>query len=136
MEVFWPLEGSPSGRAEEDGLVMLLQCGEARLLWAGAVPGDVESRLVQRFGEKLRAGVLVQEPSQGGNLTAEWLRAVRPNYLVRAWKALEDDPSLSVDFDQISKEIGMTVVKLKESGSVQLKPGHEGGWIIHRWRTD
>jgi len=128
--------GSPSGRAVEDGLVMLLQCGGARLFWAGAVPGEVESRLVQRFGEKLRAGVLVQEPSQGGNLTTGWLRAVRPNYLIRAWKALEDDPSLSVDFDQISKEIGMTLVKLKESGAVQLKPGHEGRWIIRRWRTD
>jgi hypothetical protein len=56
--------------------------------------------------------------------------------LIRAWKALEDDPSLSVDFDQISKEIGMTLVKLKESGAVQLKPGHEGGWIIHLWRAD
>lgn len=137
MEVFWPLEGSPSGRAEEDGLVMLLQCGEARLLWAGAVPREVEGKLVQRFGEKLRAGVLVQEPSQGGNLTAEWLRAVRPKYMVRAWKALEDDSSLSVDFDQILKEIGMTLVKLKESGAVRLKPEPQsGGWSIHRWRSD
>jgi len=80
---------------------------------------------------------LVQGPSQGGNLTAEWLRAVRPNYLIRAWKALEDDPSLSVDFDQISKEIGTTLVKLKESGAVQLKPEYgKGGWSIHRWRSD
>ena len=137
MEVFWPLEGSPSGRAEEDGLVMLLQCGEARLLWAGAVPGEVEGRLVQRFGEKLRAGVLVQEPTQGGNLTAGWLRAVRPNYLIRAWKALEDDPSLSVDLDQISKEIGMTLVKLKESGAVRLKPEPQsGGWEVRKWKSE
>jgi len=70
------------------------------------------------------------------NLTEEWLRTVRPNYLIRSWKSLEDDPSLSVDFDQISKEIGLTLVPLKESGAVQLKPGHEGGWIIHRWRAD
>ncbi len=117
--------------------MMLLQCGGARLLWAGAVPGEVEGRLVQRFGEKLRAGVLVQEPSQGGNLTAEWLRAVRPNYLVRAWKALEDDPSLSVDFDQISKEIGMTLVKLKESGAVRLKPEPQsGGWEVRKWKSE
>ena len=115
---------------------MRMECGEARILWAGSIPGDVEEKLVEKYGEKLRAGVLVQGPSQGGNLTAEWLRAVRPNYLIRAWKALEDDPSLSVDLDQISKEIGMTLVKLKESGAVQLKPGHEGRWIIRRWRTD
>jgi hypothetical protein len=57
--------------------------------------------------------------------------------LIRSWKALEDDPSLSIDFDQISKEIGITLVKLKESGAVQLKPENEkGGWILHRWRTD
>jgi hypothetical protein len=136
VEVLWPPEGIASGRAEEDGLVMLLESGESRLLWAGSIPGEVERKLVQRYGEKLRAGILIQGPSQGMNLTSEWLQAVRPNYLIRSWKALEDDPSLSVDFDQISKEIGMTLVKLKESGSVQLKPGHEGGWIIHRWRTD
>ena len=137
VEVLWPMEGTASGRAEEDGLVMRLECGVARILWAGSIPGEVEEKLVEKYGEKLRAGVLVQGPSQGGNLTAEWLRAVRPNYLIRAWKALEDDPSLSVDFDQISKEIGTTLVKLKESGAVQLKPEYgKGGWSIHRWRTD
>ena len=135
-EVLWPPDGSASGRAEEDGLVMILECGEARLLWAGSIPRGVEKKLVERYGEKLKSGVLVQGPSKDVNLTSEWLRAVRPNYLVRSWKAVEDDPSLSVDLDQISKEIGMTLVKLKESGAVQLKPGHEGRWIIHRWRSD
>jgi len=137
VEVLWPMEGTASGRAEEDGLVMRMECGEARILWAGSIPGEVEEKLVEKYGEKLRAGVLVQGPSQGGNLTAEWLRTVRPNYLVRSWKALEDDPSLSVDLDQISKEIGTTLVKLKESGAVQLKPEYgKGGWSIHRWRSD
>jgi beta-lactamase superfamily II metal-dependent hydrolase len=137
MEVFWPLKGSTSGRAEEDGLVMLLECGESRLLWAGSIPGEVERKLVQRYGEKLRAGGLIQGPSQGMNLTPEWLRAVRPNYLIRSWKGLEDDSSLSVDFDQISKEIGITLVKLKESGAVQLRPEPiNGGWAVRKWRTE
>jgi uncharacterized protein YndB with AHSA1/START domain len=97
----------------------------------------VEKKLVERYGEKLKSGVLVQGPSKDVNLTSEWLRAVRPNYLVRSWKAVEDDPSLSVDLDQISKEIGMTVVKLKESGAVHLEPEPQnGGWTIHRWRGD
>jgi hypothetical protein len=117
-------------------VVLRLQCGEARLLWAGSIPGDVEMKLVEKYGQELRSGVLVEGPAKSLNLTQEWLRAVRPSYLIRSWKALEDDPSLSVDLDQISKEIGMTLVKLKESGAVQLKPGDEGGWIIHRWRTD
>jgi hypothetical protein len=137
VEVLWPPEGIASGRAEEDGLVMLLECGEARLLWAGSIPRGVEKKLVERYGERLKSGVLVQGPSKDMNLTSEWLRAVRPNYLVRSWKALEDDPSLSVDLDQISKEIGMTVVKLKESGAVHLEPEPQnGGWTIHRWRGD
>ena len=137
VEVLWPAEAKASGRAEEDGLVMRLECGEARLLWAGAIPGEVERKLVQRYGEKLRATVLIQGPSREMNLTPDWLRTVRPNYLIRSWRALEDDPSLSIDFDQISKEIGITLVKLKESGAVQLKPENEkGGWILHRWRTD
>jgi ComEC/Rec2-related protein len=137
VEVLWPAEGSASGRAEEDGLVMRLECGQARLLWAGSIPGEVEMKLVQRYGEKLRAGILIQGPSREMNLTQDWLRTVRPNYLIRSWKGIEDDPSLSVDLDQISKEIGITLVKLKESGAVQLKPENEkGGWILHRWRTD
>ena len=137
MEVLWPLERNISGRAEEDGLVMLLDCRESRLLWAGSIPGEVEKKLVEKYGEKLRATVLIQGPSRGMNLTAEWLRAVRPSYLIRSWKALEDDPSLSVDFDQISKEIGITLVKLKESGAVQLKPEPKNaGWAVRKWRTD
>jgi len=56
--------------------------------------------------------------------------------MIRSLKAYEYDTALSVELDQISNEIGMTLVKLKESGAVQLKPGHERGWIIHRWRTD
>ena len=137
VEVLWPQEGSTSGRGEEDGLVMRLECGEARLLWAGSIPGEVESKLVQRYGEKLRAGILVQGPSQGMNLTADWLKTVRPNYLIRSWKALEDDPSLSIDFDQISKEIGITLVKLKESGAVQLMPETQnGGWAVRKSRAE
>jgi hypothetical protein len=137
VEVLWPPEGIASGRAEEDGLVILLECGEARLLWAGSIPRGVEKKLLERYGERLKSGVLVQGPSKDMNLTSEWLRAVRPNYLVRSWKALEDDPSLSVDLDQISKEIGITVVKLKESGAVHLEPEPQnGGWTIHRWRGD
>jgi len=137
VELLWPPEGSGSGKAEEDGLVMRLECGEARLLWAGSIPGEVEGKLVQKYGEKLRAGMLVQGPSQGSNLTAEWLRAVRPNYLIRSWKALEDDPSLSVDFDQISKEIGVTLVKLREIGAVQLKPEPQNGaWVVRKWHSE
>jgi len=137
VEVLWPPEGIASGRAEEDGLVMLLECGESRLLWAGSIPGEVERKLAQRHGEKLRAGILIQGPSQGMNLTPEWLQAVRPNYLIRSWKALEDDPSLSVDFDQISKEIGITLVKLKESGAVQLMPETQnGGWAVRKSRAE
>jgi len=57
--------------------------------------------------------------------------------MIRSLKAYEYDTALSVDLDQISKEIGMTVVKLKESGAVQLKPEYgKGGWSIHRWRSD
>ena len=137
VEVLWPAEGSASGRAEEDGLVMRLGCGQARMLWAGSIPGEVERKLVQRYGEKLRAAVLIQGPSREMNLTPEWLRTVRPNYLIRSWKALEDDPSLSVDFDQISKEIGMTLIKLKESGAMQLKPEPQnGGWAVSKWRSE
>jgi hypothetical protein len=116
---------------------MILECGEARLLWAGSIPRGVEKKLVERYGEKLKSGVLVQGPSKDVNLTSEWLRAIRPNYLVRSWKALEDDPSLSVDLDQISKEIGMTLVKLKESGAVQLRPEPQnGGWAVRKWRPE
>ena len=137
VEVLWPPEEGGTGKAEEDGLVLLLLCGEERLLWAGSISGEVEQKLVEKYGEKLRAGVLIQGPSPAMNLTEGWLKSVRPIYLVRSWKALADDPSLSVEFHQNAKEIGLTLVKLQESGAVQLKPDSKsGGWLIRRWLSE
>ena len=136
-EVLWPPEGEGVGRGEEDGVVLRLQCGEARLLWAGSIPGDVEMKLVEKYGEELRSGVLVEGPSKSLNLTQEWLRAVRPSYLIRSWKAFEDDPSLSVDFDSLAQELGITVVKLKHRGAVRLGvEASSGEWAFRTWRKE
>ena len=118
-------------------MVLRLQCGEARLLWAGSIPGDVEMKLVEKYGEELRSGVLVEGPAKSLNLTQEWLRAVRPSYLIRSWKALEDDPSLSVDFDSLAQELGITVVKLKHRGAVRLGvEASSGEWAFRTWRKE
>ena len=80
---------------------------------------------------------LVEGPAKSLNLTQEWLRAVRPSYLIRSWKALEDDPSLSVDFDSLAQELGITVVKLKHRGAVRLGvEASSGEWAFRTWRKE
>lgn len=135
MEVFWPEVGEDAGRAEESGLVVRLECNGAGLLWAGAIPWEVEKKLVERYGARLRSEVLVQGPGRGINLSEEWLRTVRPRTVVRSWQLWQDDPSLSVAFAQLAEELGVTLVKLEKSGAVHLTP-REGKWALRAWREE
>jgi hypothetical protein len=57
--------------------------------------------------------------------------------MIRSLKAYEYDTALSVELDQISNEIGMTLVKLKKSGAVELRPEPQnGGWAVRKWRPE
>ena len=66
-------------------MVLLLEHGSAKLLWAGSIPGEVERELVLQYGANLQAGVLVQGPAKRGeaNLTREWLETVQPRTVVK-----------------------------------------------------
>jgi ComEC/Rec2-related protein len=124
VTVLWPPAGGGSGRSEEDGMVLRLESGAARLLWAGSIPGEVEKEMVRAYGADLRAGVLVQGPSKRGeaNLTREWVEAVEPNMIVRWSRALEEDTSLSVDFGEQAWTQGIELLKLQEAGCLMLRP--------------
>ena len=138
VRVLWPSAEGGVGRSEEDGMVLRLDCGKARLLWAGSIPAGVERRLVQTFGPELESGVLVQIPSKdgGSNLTPEWLSAVRPGILVRASRSWEEDTSLSVDFAAQAESLGLRLVKLERVGCVRLCPdGESGRWRTQAWRA-
>ena len=67
-------------------MVLCLEHGEARLLWAGSISGEVERELILEHGSGLQSGVLVQGPAKGGeaNLTREWLEAVQPSEAAQA----------------------------------------------------
>ena len=134
-EILWPPAGE-GGQAEENGVVLMLSCGEARLLWAGAISGEVERELILAHGEDLRANVLVQGSSRSpeANLSRTWLEVVRPKILVRWEKGLEDDSSLSVDLADFTWLEGVEVLKLKETGCLALKPNPERGlWRYETW---
>ena len=124
VTVLWPPAGGGSGRSEEDGMVLRLESGAARLLWAGSITGEVEKEMVRAYGADLRAGVLVQGPSKRGeaNLTREWVEAVEPNMIVRWSRALEEDTSLSVDFGEQAWTQGIELLKLQEAGCLMLRP--------------
>jgi beta-lactamase superfamily II metal-dependent hydrolase len=136
VTVLWPPAGGGSGRSEEDGLVLMLESGAARLLWAGSIPGEVERELVMEHGANLKAGVLVQGPAKRGeaNLTREWLEAVQPSMVVRWSRALEEDSSLSVDFAEQAWMEGIELLKLEETGCLTLTPEEGGKWMVKRWR--
>ncbi|NCW28432.1 MAG: hypothetical protein EBV83_09100 [Verrucomicrobia bacterium] len=134
-EILWPPAGE-GGRAEENGIVLRLNCGEARLLWAGSISATVERELVLAHGEELRADVLIQGPSQSSeaNLSRDWLEMVRPKTIVRWEKALEDDSSMSVDFADLTWLDGVEVFKLKETGCFTLRPNPDhGAWRHESW---
>ena len=134
-EILWPPAGE-GGQAEENGMVILLSCGEARLLWAGAISGAVERELSLAYGEELRADILIQGPSQTpeANLSRDWLEMVRPKAIVRWERALEDDSSMSVDFAGLTWLDGVEVLKLKKTGCLTLRPDPDlGVWRHESW---
>jgi len=137
VKVLWPPVGGGRGRSEEDGMVLMLESGAARLLWAGSIPGEVERELVMAQGANLKAGVLVQGPAKRGeaNLTQEWLEAVEPRTVVRWSRILEEDTALSVDFADWAMGEGIELWSLEESGCLTLRPMTENGrWEIQEWK--
>ena len=137
VNVVWPPAGGGSGRSEEDGMVLILENGAARLLWAGSIPGEVERKLVREYGVALQAGVLVQGPAKQGeaNLTREWLEAVEPRTVVRWSRVLEEDTSLSVDFGEWAAGEEVDLWKLEENGGLILRPMSENGqWGVSGWK--
>ena len=116
-------------------MVLLLEHGSAKLLWAGSIPGEVERELIMQHGSTLEAGILVQGPAKGGeaNLTREWLETVQPKTIVRWSRALEEDSSLSVDLAEQAWIEGIELLKLEETGGLLLRPESEsGGWTTER----
>ena len=134
VQVLWPPTEGGSGRSEEDAMVFLLEQGAARLLWAGAISGEVEKKLLLRHGSELRAGVLIQGPTKGGqaNLTREWLDAIQPKTVIRWSRALEEDPSLSVNFGEQARIEGMELLKLRDTGCLTLRPKGDG----EEWKVE
>ena len=118
-------------------MVLRLESGAARLLWAGSIPGEVERELVMEHGAALKAGVLVQGPAKAGeaNLTQEWLEAVQPQTVIRWSRALEEDASLSVDFAEHAWLEGIELLKLEETGCLTLTPDpRNGNWVPRGWK--
>ena len=135
-EILWPPVGE-GGQAEENGIVLMLRCGESRLLWAGAISGAIERELVLVHGDHLRADILVQGPAktQEANLSRTWLETVRPRSVVRWERGLEDDASLSIHFSDFIWLEGMEVLPLNKTGCLTLRPDAEKGeWRVEKWR--
>jgi len=136
VRVLWPPGEGGRGRSEEYGMVLWLEHGPSRLLWAGSISGEVEREIVRQHGPALRAAVLVQGPAQAGeaNLTPEWLEAVQPQTVIRWSRALEEDTSLSVDFAERAWMEGVELLKLEETGCLTLTPEEGGKWKMERWK--
>ena len=118
-------------------MVLLLEHGSAKLLWAGSIPAEVERELVLQCGSDLQAGVLVQGPAKRGeaNLTREWLETVQPRTVVRWSRVLEEDTSLSVDFAEVAWMEGIELLKLEETGCLTLTPDpRNGNWVTRGWK--
>ena len=135
VEILWPPSGE-GGTAEENGIVLMLSCGEAKLLWAGAVSAEVERQLVLAHGDELRADILVQGPGQGqeANLSQGWLPRVKPKTLIRWERGLEDDSSMTVNLADYTWLEEVDILQLKKTGCLTLRPDPEQGvWQWESW---
>lgn len=98
LKVLWPPEDSPAAR--QDGLVLQLDYGQTRFLFAGTASMVSEGRLVAGMGDSLsctdQCSDLVLQAPRGGAATgtsAELLRSAAPTIAVLSCSGAPDEPA-------------------------------------------
>jgi competence protein ComEC len=122
VTVLWPPADAGDGDQHDSGLVLLFSTPGGTLLHAGNISRHVEALLVAADGDRLRADCLAQGPHNGsGNLSRDWLRAVRPRHLIRPARGYFADNSLTRELWQTARELGIEVWRMEDCGSLVLE---------------
>ncbi|MDR1191286.1 MAG: ComEC/Rec2 family competence protein [Verrucomicrobiales bacterium] len=125
VSVLSPAAGEKPGNQNDAGLVLRFAMPGGTLLYAGNISQKVEAALLAS-GENLRADCLVQGQNARQNLSREWLLAVRPKWLIRPARGYSADVSLTREFWQTAREIGIEVLRMEECGSLTVELSLEG----------
>jgi competence protein ComEC len=126
VRVLWPGKEMPWERLEDRGLVFRASSARGSVLFAGDVSAEIEREILGR-GVDVRSDVLIHgEHSQAGNLSSDWLHAVRPRYLVRPGRGYQPDRSLDHVFWEDVEALGIRVLRQDRTGAVILDFGQEG----------
>ncbi len=134
VTVLSPGTDNPARLAEDRGLVLLFEYGEARLLYAGTVGFGIEERLLREKPD-LKADVLVEgRHSAEPNLSEPWLRQVAPRDLVLIDRA---NPSrVHADFltplDDAEKP---RLWDQAETGAMRIVLHAAGGATVEPWQA-
>lgn len=132
ISCLWPPAGSDRARRLEDmGLVLLIEFQNRRILWAGDISSESESALL-RLEPGLSTDILIQgEHSAGHNLSGDWIRQLRPAFLVRPGRGYYPDRSLTPQLWGLADELGMSLLLLDASGAVTFDIGSPGDPILY-----
>jgi ComEC/Rec2-related protein len=132
ISCLWPPAGSDRARRLEDmGLVLMIEFHNRRILWAGDISSESESALLG-LEPHLSTDILIQgEHSAGHNLSAGWIRQLRPAFLVRPGRGYYPDRSLTPQLWRLADELGMSLLLLDASGAVTFDIGSSEDPILY-----
>ena len=105
------------------------------VLFSGDIPQEIELHLARRYGDLLRADVLLA-PHHGGkdSSSAEFLRAVSPKFVVFSAGAGNRFGHPREDAIQRAKEAGAKVYRTDRDGAIVMEIS-EDGIAIETWRN-
>lgn len=118
VHVLWPDEEKRNFPAADEGMVIMIQSGKFKILYAGSISEKVEEILLERSPD-LAADILIQATTTNHeNLSKNWLEAVHPQLLLRpvpSYNSRDDLPR-----DTLPDETSPEMIRLDQSGAVQL----------------
>ncbi len=127
FEILHPAPGMTTGVANNRSCVLKVSAGRHSVLIPGDIHRDVESALVDAFGARLRAAVLVvPHHGSGSSSSAAFLSAVRPRYalLSAGYRNRHGFPAQKV-VDRYHRA-GIRLLQTADCGALQLRL-HERG---------
>jgi len=116
IRVLWPDTEKRNFFAADEGMVLQMELGEFKILYAGSISEKVEEILLQRTSD-LTSDILIQStPAHQVNLSANWLKAIQPRLLLRPVPNYNNRDDLPTNPDESFHK----VMYLDQVGAVQL----------------
>lgn len=135
-EVLWPPLEPVNDRQDDQGLVLRFTKKNNVMLYAGDISTQVERELI-RSGVSVEADILVQgEHSQEGNLSEDWVAAVKPRWVIRSARGFHPDRDLTLERLDLFGQQGVKVLRMEQTGAIQIRIGQDGKIDLSSWSAE